>query len=80
MYPHGTIERGYICPVHPIPAIILFVLTIATLVGMYFGYWINILGGLLFYSLASVWFVSYRYKSVDLEHFIKPRWPRPKGY
>lgn len=80
MYPHGTIERGYICPVHPIPAIILFVLTVTTLVGMYIGYWINILGGVLFYSLASVWFVYYRYKSVDLENFTKLSWPRPKGY
>lgn len=80
MYPQGTIERGYICPAHPIPAIILGCLTLATLVGMYFGYWINILGGLTFYFLASLWFVKYRCKSVDLENFITPRWPRPKGF
>jgi ethanolamine permease len=80
MYPLGTIERGYICPAHPIPAIILAILTLATLAGMYFGYWINILGGLTFYFLASLWFVKYRCKSVDLENFITPRWPRPKGF
>ncbi|OEU76453.1 MAG: transporter [Desulfuromonadales bacterium C00003068] len=80
MYPLGTIERGYICPAHPIPAIILAILTLATLAGMYFGYWINILGGLTFYFLASVWFIKYRCKSVDLENFITPRWPRPKGF
>lgn len=80
MYPLGTIERGYICPAHPIPAIILAILTLATLAGMYFGYWINILGGLTFYFLASLWFIKYRCKSVDLENFITPRWPRPKGF
>ena len=80
MYPKGYISRGYICPVHPVPAIVLMALTTATLVGMYFGYWINILGGLLFYFIASVWFIKYRYNNVDLDHFLKPRWPRPKGY
>ncbi|MCD6527893.1 MAG: amino acid permease [Desulfuromonas sp.] len=80
MYPEGMIERGYVCPAHPLPAIVLLILTSATLVGMYFGYWINILGGLTFYFLASLWFVKYRCKSVDLENFIKPRWPRPRGF
>jgi len=41
MYPLGTIERGYTAPWHPLPAVMLLVLTSATLVGMYFGYWIN---------------------------------------
>lgn len=80
MYPMGYIDRGYVCPAHPLPAIVLITLTSATLLGMYFGYWINIIGGLLFYFLASVWFLKYRYPNVDLDHFIKPRWPRPKGY
>ncbi len=80
MYPEGHIERAYICPAHPIPAIVLFILTLATLVGMYFGYWINILGGLTFYFLASLWFIKYRYKEVDLETFLTTHWPRPKGF
>lgn len=80
MYPHGHIERGYVCPAHPIPAIVLGVLALTTLVGMYFGYWINILGGLTFYFLASLWFIKYRYKEVNLETFLTTHWPRPKGF
>jgi len=80
MYPEGYIDRGYTCPAHPLPAIVLIVLASATLFGMYFGYWINILGGLMFYFIASIWFVKYRCKNVDFDHFLKPRWPRPKGY
>ena len=80
MYPKNYIKRGYISPLHPIPSIILIILTLATVVGMYFGYWINIIGALVFYSLASVWFIMHRYKSVDFQKFIGTAWPRPKGY
>jgi ethanolamine permease len=83
MYPLGEIDRGYISPWHPIPAIITLVLSVMTLVGMYFGYWINIIGGFAFYILASIWFVSHRVKFVDTKKFIEvglSHWPRPKGY
>jgi ethanolamine permease len=83
MYPLGTIERGYTAPWHPIPAVVLIVLTIATLVGMYFGYWINILSGLVFYMLASLWFMKRRSKFVDINTFVAAGakyWPRPQGY
>jgi ethanolamine permease len=83
MYPLGTIRRGYTAPWHPVPALILFVLTAATLVGMYYGYWINVLAGFIFYFLASLWFALHRYKFVDYKTLIKAgavHWPRPKGY
>ncbi|MBP1759495.1 MAG: amino acid transporter [Firmicutes bacterium] len=83
MYPMGSIERGYIAPWHPIPAVILVVLTLTTLGGMYFGYWVNVLAGLLFYFLASLWFTLHRYKFVDTNAFLQAgasRWPRPRGY
>ena len=80
MYPVGTINRGYLSPWHPFPGMVLIVLTLLTFVGMYLGYWINLLSGFLFYSLASMWFVLHRYKFVDTNSFIKKRWPRPFGY
>lgn len=83
MYPLGTIKRGYTAPWHPLPAVTLLILAIATLVGMYFGYWVNILSGFLFYILASLWFKFHRYKFVNSTSFIKAgvkSWPRPRGY
>lgn len=83
MYPLGTIERGYISPYHPLPSILVFLLTGATLVGMYFGYWSNLLAGFLFYLLASIWFVFHRSRGLDYKAFIRIddlKWPRPRGY
>jgi len=83
MYPIGSIDRGYIAPWHPMPAVILIILVLATLTGMYFGYWVNLLAGLMFYFLASLWFTLHRYKFVDTQAFLKAganRWPRPRGY
>jgi len=83
MYPHGSIKRGYVAPWHPLPAVLLFVLTLATMAGMYFGYWVNLLAGFAFYFLASLWFALHRSKYVDAQAFIEAgaqRWPRPRGY
>jgi len=83
MYPLGSIERGYISPWHPLPAIVLGVLTFGTLLGMYFGYWVNMLSGFCFYLVASLWFVLHRYKKVNTEKLLKAgleNWPRPQGY
>ncbi len=83
MYPMGSIERGYIAPWHPLPAILVLVLASATLVGMYFGYWINLVSGFIFYLLASLWFTLHRSKFMDVGTFISAgasAWPRPKGY
>lgn len=83
MYPLGEVKRGYISPLHPLPTIILACLAGLTLVGMYFGYWINILSGTLFYFIASIWFVKHRSKQMNLTEFTAKGasyLPRPKGY
>jgi ethanolamine permease len=83
MYPLGSIERGFTAPMHPVPAVVLLVLAAVTLAGMYFGYWQNLVAGVLFYFIASMWFVLHRYKFMDPRKFISVganHWPRPKGY
>ena len=83
MYPIGSIERGYTAPWHPLPALVIMVLTLMAVGGMYFGYRVNIISGIFFYLAASLWFVLHRYKKVDAGRFFKAgaaRWPRPKGY
>lgn len=83
MYPLGSIKRGYIAPWHPVPAVLVLVLSCATLFGMYFGYWSNLVAGFTFYLLASLWFVFHRSKSLNIDSFISTgssKWPRPRGY
>ena len=83
MYPLGSIDRGYTAPWHPVVAYLLLALTLATLAGMYFGYWVNLLSGFTFYFLASLWFAFHRSRFVDMGTFIGAgagRWPRPRGY
>lgn len=80
MYPLGSIKRWYIAPWHPAPAIVLFLIASMTLVGMYFGYWVDLVAGFIFYILASVWFIKMRYKSIDFKKFIDiTHWPRPRN-
>lgn len=67
MYPLGSIASGYIAPWHPWPAAVLLVLAIGTLVGMYYGYWVNMVSGFFFYLIAFLWFVLHRYRKVYSE-------------
>ncbi len=79
MYPLGHIKRWYIAPLHPLPAIILFTLALLTIIGMYFGYWINLVSGFAFYIIASLWFINYRYKHIDFKQFVSAaNWPKPE--
>jgi len=82
MYPLGTIERGYVAPFHPVPALVLLVLSGVTFIGLFLGYWINMAAALVFYLIASIWFTTSRYKYVDTTRFLSggaARWPRPRG-
>ena len=80
MWPLGSIHRGYIHPFHPLPAITLLVLCVATYFATFLGYGATLLSIMAFYILASIWFVSRRYKFVKrADQFTMP-WPRPKGY
>ena len=82
MYPLGELERGYVAPWHPFPALLLLGLALTTLAGMYFGYWLNLLAGFAFYLVASLWFIFHRYKFVDYRTLLQAgaHWPRPRGY
>ena len=80
MYPLGKIERGYIFPIFPVPAIIAGILIVFIFVGTYLGYWVNMLGGIAFYFLASLWFLKRRAKFIDKKDFIRAgaeKWPKP---
>jgi ethanolamine permease len=80
MWPLGSIHRGYIHPFHPLPAITLLVLCVATYFATFLGYGGTLLSIMAFYILASIWFVLRRYKFVKrADQFTMP-WPRPKGY
>jgi ethanolamine permease len=79
-WPLGTIKRGFEHPFHPVPAIVLFVLCIATFFAVYLGYGNQLLAMMLFYIVASIWFVAFRYRFVRRgDQFTMP-WPRPRGY
>jgi len=79
-WPLGSIKRGFIHPFHPLPAIVLLVLCIATFFAIYLGYGNQLLAMMLFYIVASLWFVVFRYRYVRRgDQFTMP-WPRPLGY
>ena len=71
MYPLGTIKRGYIAPLHPLPAVVTIVLACVALAGMFLTYSFNMLSGVLFYALASCWFVKRRFKFLDQKGFLR---------
>lgn len=79
-WPLGSITRGYIHPLHPLPAVLLLVLCATTYVAIFLGYGTQLAAMLVFYIVASAWFAFHRYKFVRRgDQFTMP-WPRPKGY
>jgi ethanolamine permease len=79
-WPLGSIKRGFIHPFHPLPAIVLLVLCIATFFAIYLGYGNQLLAMMLFYIVASLWFVVFRYRYVRRGDQFTMAWPRPQGY
>jgi len=79
-WPLGTIKRGFIHPFHPLPAIVLLTLCIATFFAIYLGYGNQLLAMMLFYIVSSLWFVVFRYKYVRRGDQFTMAWPRPLGY
>ena len=54
---------------------------VAGRLGMYLGYWINMVGGVIFYFLASIWFKKRRAKFIDKKNFLRAgdeKWPKPQ--
>ncbi len=79
-WPLGTIKRGYVHPFHPLPAIMLLVLCVATYFAVFLGYGTQLVAMMVFYIVASLWFALHRYKFVPRgEQFAMP-WPKPVGY
>lgn len=68
-YPLGSIQRGYIAPLHPLPAVIVLVLVTCTLFGMYLNYWKSMIAATLFYLISSIWFIKRRQRFVDVSAF-----------
>lgn len=79
-WPLGSINRGYVHPFHPIPAIVLAVLCVATYFATFLGYGASLLSIMAFYIVASIWFASHRYKYVRRGDQFTMSWPRPRGY
>lgn len=80
LWPLGEIPRGYTLPLHPFPAVALAILACVVFFATFLGYGTTLMSILVFYLLASLWFVLRRYKFVAVEkEFVAPL-PRPKGY
>lgn len=79
-WPLGSIKRGYVHPFHPLPAIVLLLLCAATYIAVYLGFGTQLLAMMVFYVVASVWFVFFRYKYVRRGDQFTMAWPRPQGY
>jgi ethanolamine permease len=79
-WPLGSINRGYVHPFHPVPALVLLLLCVATYFATYLGYGTSLLSIMAFYIVASVWFTLHRYKYVKRGDQFTMDWPRPKNY
>jgi ethanolamine permease len=79
-WPVGSIRRGFEHPFHPIPAIVLMCLCVATFFAVYLGYGRQLLAMMAFYIVASLWFAFYRYRYVKRGAQFTMSWPKPLGY
>lgn len=80
MWPLGDIDRGYVHPFHPIPAMTLMALCALTFFAVILGYGSNLLAIMAFFIIISLWFTVHRYKYVKRGDQFTMNWPRPKGY
>jgi len=78
-WPLGTIQRGYVHPLHPLPALVLLVLCATTYFAVFLGYGTQLMAMMAFFIIASLWFHFHRYRYVRRgDQFTMP-WPRPLG-
>jgi ethanolamine permease len=78
-WPLGTIQRGYVHPLHPLPALVLLVLCSATYFAVFLGYGTQLMAMMLFFIIASLWFHFHRYRYVRRGDQFSMPWPRPQG-
>jgi len=79
-WPLGSIQRGYVHPLHPLPAIVLLILCGATYFAVFLGYGTQLTAMMVFYIVASLWFAFHRYKYVRRGDQFTMNWPKPQGY
>ena len=79
-WPLGTIKRGYVHPLHPLPAIVLLLLCAITFFAVFLGYGTQLVAMMVFYIVVSAWFAFHRYKYVRRADQFTMNWPRPRGY
>jgi ethanolamine permease len=80
LWPLGSLHRGYTHPLHPLPAITLGIIAALVLFATFLGYGTTLVTLVIFYLLASIWFVAFRYRYVRRGRQFTMPWPRPKGY
>jgi ethanolamine permease len=80
LWPLGSVHRGYTHPFHPVPAITLAIIAALVLFATFLGYGTTLMTLVIFYLLASVWFVAFRYRYVKRGAQFSMPWPRPRGY
>lgn len=79
-WPLGSIQRGYVHPLHPLPALVLLLLCAATYFAVFLGYGTQLMAMMVFYIVASLWFAFHRYKYVRRGDQFTMNWPKPQGY
>ena len=80
LWPLGSIPRAYTLPLHPAPAVGLILLAGLVFFATFLGYGTTLITILVFYLLASIWFVVRRYKFVRRGAQFTADLPRPRGY
>jgi ethanolamine permease len=79
-WPLATIKRGYVHPMHPLPAIALLALCSVTYFAVFLGYGTQLIAMICFYIVASLWFHFWRYRFVNRGAQFTMPWPKPRGY
>lgn len=78
-WPLGTISRGYVHPLHPLPALVLLLLCGLTYFAVFLGYGTQLMAMMVFFIVASLWFHFHRYRYVRRADQFSMPWPRPVG-
>lgn len=79
-WPLGTVRRGYVHPLHPLPAITLLALCGVGYLSIFLAYGIEMILVIAFYLMATIWFHFRRYKYVRRGQQFAMPWPRPNGF
>ncbi|HML91084.1 amino acid permease [Methyloceanibacter sp.] len=79
-WPVGTIRRGFVHPLHPLPAVALLVLCALGYFSIFLTYRIELILVVVFYFVATLWFHFRRYRYVRRKLQFTMPWPRPIGF